>query len=445
MRPLIRPAFIFSLACTCLGASGCSSSGAVNGFLNSIGNLLGLPSEAQEVATYMRDWYWWRDQAPDVDVSEMSTAEEALEALRYKEKDRYSYVESASTYNAFFRAGTTVAFGISYRAEPDALVIRIVQANSPAAVAGLKRGDRITAIDEIAVTQLQTDGTLSAAFGESTAGVTRSFTVLSAGTPARTLSITKAEFNLQHVYAKQLSTPAGSAAGYLYLGAFTDQTRSQWREALQPMATNFTQRFVVDLRYNGGGTLNAAVQVGSSLAPMATDNQLFSKLSYNRFHTNSNLDFRFNAAERMTNPVRIAFIVDAGTCSASEALIQALKPFAQIALIGNTTCGKPVGFTPQLIADGEKVLNAVDFELSNATGETDYFDGLAPTCRASDDVSKLLGDASEAMTATALYWLDAGVCPVAAASSAPSSKSSASGAQVRRSAPRSTAEYFELY
>jgi carboxyl-terminal processing protease len=226
MRPIIRPAVVFSLTCACLGASGCSSSGAVNGFLNGIGYLLGLPNEAQEVAAYMREWYWWRDQAPQVDVSAMDTAEEALEALRYQPKDRYSYVESAATYNSFFRTGTTVAFGISYRAEPDALVIRSVQANSPAATAGLKRGDRITAIDTVTVTQLQTDGTLSAAFGESSVGVSRVFSVTGVGTAPRDVLVSKAEFSLQHAHAKQLSTPAGVKAGYVYLGAFTDQTRA---------------------------------------------------------------------------------------------------------------------------------------------------------------------------------------------------------------------------
>ncbi len=446
MRPFFRPAVVFSVACVTLSASGCSSSGAINGFLNSVELLLGLSNEVDEVRAYMRDWYWWRDQAPDADVSSLETAEQALEALRYQPKDRYSYVEKASTYNAFFRSGTSVAFGIAYRPEATALLIRNVQANSPAAAAGIKRGDQITAIDGVSIAQLSADNTLDTAFGESTPGVTRTFTVQSTGVAVRDVQIVKAEFALQHVKANQVSTPAGAAAGYLYLGAFTDQTNAQWRNALSPMVANNVQRFVVDLRYNGGGTLSSALQVASSLASPSAENQLFSKLSYNRYHSGSNYDFRFNGSERMAVPLRIAFIVDAGTCSASEALIQGLKPFGQIALIGNTTCGKPVGFTPQLIADGVKVLNAVDFELANASGETDYFDGLTPTCRATDDLSKPLGDPAEAMHAAALYWLDSGVCPVSASAASPASKSTTSpSTTAAQRRPRSTLEYFGIH
>jgi carboxyl-terminal processing protease len=446
MRPNFRPAVVFSVACFALGASGCSSSGAVNGFLSGIELLLGFSNEVEEVRAYMQDWYWWRDQAPQADVSSLETAEQALEALRYQAKDRYSYVEKASTYNAFFRSGTSVAFGIAYRPDPSSLVIRLIQANSPAAAAGLKRGDQITAIDAVSISQLTADMTLSAAFGASSVGVTRTFTVISPGSAARDVTIVKGEFALQHVLANQVSTPARANAGYLYLGAFTDQTNRQWRDALAPMVSNGVQRYVVDLRYNGGGTLSSALQVATSLAPQSADNQLFSKLSYNRFHSRSNYDFRFSAAERLANAIRIAFIVDAGTCSASEALIQGLKPFAEVALIGNTTCGKPVGFTPQLIADGEKVLNAVDFELANANGETDYFNGLTPTCRATDDLSKALGDPTEAMHAAALYWLDNGVCQVSASALGATSKSTNSApAPSPPWRPRSTLEYFGIH
>jgi carboxyl-terminal processing protease len=422
--------------------SGCG--GGANNPLSGIGNALGFgPTEAQEVKEYVDSWYWWLGLGPSADVSNLDTAEEALEVLRYKEKDRYSFVEKYAAYDSFFRAGTTVAFGITYRQDTDRVTIRLVQPGSPAEVAGLKRGDAITAIGGVTVTALIASNKLIDAFGPSEVGVQKTFTLergaIGAG-GATEVAVTKGQFNINHVIASgQQSMPSGEQAGYVYLGAFTDQTRAQWRAALQPLAASGITKYVVDLRYNGGGTLISSQQVASSLASPTADNQRYAKVTHNRLHTRSDTEYRFQSSERLVSALKIAFIVDKSTCSAAEALIQGLKPFAQIALIGATTCGKPVGFNPQLIADGDKVLNLVDFELSNSTNETDYFDGLAPTCTVADDLSKAIGSAQEGMNSAALYWLDTTTCPVAT-KSVPTSAS----ATLPFKAPRNLADYFSL-
>jgi len=100
------------------------------------------------------------------------------------------------------------------------------------------------------------------------------------------------------------------------------------------------------------------------------------------------------------------------TCSASELVINSLKPFAEVVQVGGTTCGKPVGFQAQSRCG--TTFNAVNFESVNANGQGRYWDGIAPQCAAGDDLSKALGDPAEALTATALAHADGADCTVAA-------------------------------
>ncbi len=79
-----------------------------------------------------------------------------------------------------------------------------------------------------------------------------------------------------------------------------------------------------------------------------------------------------------------------------------------VVVIGDTTYGKPVGQYGFTFCD--KVLAAVNFSVKNANQEGDYFDGIAPTCAASDDSSHQLGDPAEASFAEALTFIRTGAC-----------------------------------
>ncbi len=94
-------------------------------------------------------------------------------------------------------------------------------------------------------------------------------------------------------------------------------------------------------------------------------------------------------------------------------MIVGLDPHRTGTRIGETTCGKPVGFTPPTFQD--KVYSIVSFRLQNANGVTDYFDGLTPNCAVKDDGAGQLGSRDETLTAAALTYLDTGNCPASAA------------------------------
>ncbi len=94
-------------------------------------------------------------------------------------------------------------------------------------------------------------------------------------------------------------------------------------------------------------------------------------------------------------------ITTRGSASASEAIVNGLRPYMDVKVVGDTTYGKPVG---QYGFDFcEKVLYPVAFLVTNARGEADYFGGIPADCAAADDVDHALADPREASLAEALY------------------------------------------
>jgi len=83
--------------------------------------------------------------------------------------------------------------------------------------------------------------------------------------------------------------------------------------------------------------------------------------------------------------------------------------------IGDTSCGRPVGFSPVDDGCGE-TYSVVNFEVVNANNEGRYFNGLDAQCAVAEDFSKALGALDEPLLVTASNHADGIGCPVAATS-----------------------------
>ena len=123
---------------------------------------------------------------------------------------------------------------------------------------------------------------------------------------------------------------------------------------------------------------------------------------------------RFRPQPQSVAPVRIAFVTTGLTASASEIVINSLSPWAEVAIVGDDTLGKPVGQSAFDLSGCELRLRLIAFQFNNADGQGEYYDGLAGTlpfaCRADDDLAHAPGDPAEASTAEALAWLGSGAC-----------------------------------
>jgi hypothetical protein len=180
-------------------------------------------------------------------------------------------------------------------------------------------------------------------------------------------------------------------------------------EAFEALKSAGVTELVLDLRYNGGGLVDVAVHLASLIGGARTDGQVM----LNYVH-NDRLAAQYNKTTRFTNPPqalnlqRLVVITTRSSASASELVINSLRPFMPVTVIGDTTYGKPVGQYGLRFC--EKILYPVAFSIKNANLEGDFFDGIAADCTAADDYTRQLGDSNEASLAEALTFIRTGAC-----------------------------------
>jgi hypothetical protein len=375
------------------------------------------------LAAFMDDRYFWYalHPRPDPDDTTFDTIEKFFAALLYQggspefpSKDRWSFAQSSESFDQFFGEGKSLGYGISVAGlevagQPQApLRVRYVEPASPAA--GLvARGETIVSIDGKDASELIANNDFSlltpARVGDAIDLVIRDATGVE-----RKVSVTAAVFALTPVSVTQvLATPQGTRVGYVVLKDFISQSVAALDAAFAQFRAAGVRELVLDLRYNGGGLVSVADELASyAVAPAAVD-QPFAELIYNDKHQDSNKVWRFGAKAAALGLSRVHVLTGQRTCSASELVVNGLKPFVEVVQIGDTTCGKPFGFNPQ--AHCGTTFSAVEFESRNANGAGRYWDGLVPTCPAADDLDHALGDPAERLTAVALHHIDSGSCP----------------------------------
>jgi carboxyl-terminal processing protease len=236
----------------------------------------------------------------------------------------------------------------------------------------------------------------------------------------RTVDVSASIYALKPLSTSSIVTsPSGRKMGYLVLKDFIGQ-------ASQPMDSAFAQfqaagvnDVVLDLRYNGGGLISVATALSSYVAGSSRSGEVFTTLLHNDKHTGSNSVSRFTSYAASIGLSRVYVLAGQRTCSASELVVNGLRPYLDVVLIGDTTCGKPVGFEPA--SSCGTTFSAVNFEVANARNEGRYFDGFAPTCAIADDLDHALGDPNEHLLSTAQSYADTGSCGTLAGREKPQS------------------------
>lgn len=366
------------------------------------------------VVSTMADEYLWNSGLPAVvDVSAYDSPEATLVALR-NEADHWSYIQDSTAYDNYFQSGEVLRYGFlySYADNNTAFQVYNVETNSPMEAAGLLRGDKITAIGGYTVAQIIGDGEIAdLAFGESNDSTPVLFTFLRDGTE-QNLTVSKGSYTVDTVQTYQvLERPNGSKVGYLLFNAFLSTSYDRLKTAFAHFASEGVDELVVDLRYNGGGLVSTATHLGS-LIDRDLSARIFAKVVDNDPATASAAYFGYTE-ENSLDLQRVYFLTKGNTCSASELVINGLKPYTEVVTIGADTCGKPYGMLPYEFCD--KTLSLITYKFANANDESYENGGIAPTCQAEDDPSYPLGDENEASMAAALYYMENQECHSATA------------------------------
>jgi carboxyl-terminal processing protease len=379
----------------------------------------GVEAQKSYLQSYFDDWYLWYRVAPKPAPASHPDVNAFFDASLYTggtvgiPADRWSYFQTTEAFNQFFGDGATLGYGIfvaglEVKNQPDKpLLIRYVEARSPAAAAGLVRGDEIISLN----TTPKEDVIRSDDFSLLTptqAGQALSVTYRR-GNDVRTASLSAAVYNLSPVQPTQVLTSAtGRKVGYLMVKDMISQVNDPLATAFAQFAAQGVQELALDLRYNGGGLVSTGAWLASYVAGASAANQVYAQLVYNDKQSGNNFTQRFSQPANALGLRRVYVLTGQRTCSASEQLINGLKPFVDVVVVGDTTCGKPVGFLPRSYCGN--TYSVVNFDSRNARGEGAYYDGLTAQCTVADNPQQPLGQPGENLLATAMRHVDTGSC-----------------------------------
>ena len=296
-------------------------------------------------------------------------------------------------------------FSVFFRVEGD-LRVKLVERLSPAGLAGVERGWRITKINgNTNITISNADFIVNSVFYSPTS----TFTFVKPDGTSVDMTFNATTYPQQTVYLDSVYSIGGKTIGYMVMNSFLGDT-TEINGDLQRVMNNFGTKnvsdIVIDLRYNGGGYVTLQQKLAEYLAPSSTNGKLMMKETFNDKHQDYNTTLYFNKTGPL-NPDHVLFIVSQSTASASELLINNLKPYMTVKLVGpEPTDGKPVGFFP--ISAGDWYVFPVSFRSTNASNYGGYFDGFAPDAVTDDGLDKNWGDTSEACLAKSIKYITTG-------------------------------------
>lgn len=361
----------------------------------------------------MQDVYYWRSRVPlNLTLSSFPTPDSLLKFTKASPEDRFSTIiqDGVGYYNRLTMGTQSPIFGFgSAFVNPGVALITRVVSGSSAAQAGLKRGQRIISLDGAPVPAELTTWTQMI----SNLGATTTMVVENSDGSRRTASLMRTVFNEQVVPLVRTYTVAGKKVGYLIFTSFTQNAAGELGTAFASLKNESITELVLDLRYNGGGSVSTVGALCSNIASQLAGT-VYARLVYNnRYATANNQQFVMQSQPNGLALNRLFVITTPATASASEMTINALRPYITVKTVGTTSYGKPVGSNIVIHKKSGYMLLPISFAYTNALGQADFVNGFAPDIPAVDDLTRDFGDPQEASLKAALYYIETGRAPVA--------------------------------
>jgi len=429
---------------------------------------------------WIRSWshetYLWNNEIEDVDPNSIADKIDYFDVMKSNElsetgsgslKDDFHFSEPTEDYVDRRNSTATSGYGLRLTSlgprdangasiTPRDFRILYTEPDSPASAVqngqvNFPRGTKILEVDGADLVNGNDADTLNAGLFPALAGEEHTFTVEDVDGTVRTFTITSEDLSQAPVNRTEiLDTPTGKV-GYVLFNTFSPfESEASLNEAFTELENESIDDLVLDLRYNGGGLVVVAAQLGYMIAGGdRTEGKTASLLKYNDDAGNTNpttgnvvepfpfidkgVGFSLSTSTNLATVdlPRVFILTTGGTCSASELVINSLLGIDyEVVLIGDTTCGKPYGFSPT--DNCGETYYTIQFQSVNDKGFGDYSDGFSPAdstdafsekspgCTIGDDISKELGDPEEALLSAALYYRDNDSCPTTPSASAKS-------------------------
>lgn len=336
----------------------------------------------------MEEWYYWTQELPtNINTSDYSTNEELLDAIIFKPLDRFSYLTTQEAFNnAFVGKNAGHGFGFAFDAT-ERLYLTFVFDEAPAGLDGWKRGWEITDINGKAISEYKTSsGGYDFQFGPADPGITNTFTFKLPDGTSTTRTNVKTEYQSNSVLHQEVIDLSGTKVGYWVYNSFKatagqSPTKSlEVKESMEFFEAQGIDELIIDLRYNGGGSVAVAEQINNYLIQSSNSGKLMYTNKLNSLKTDLQKSVNFTKLGGL-NLTRLFFITSRGSASASELVINSLDPYFDIILVGDNTFGKPVGSFPlssynKTLKNNNVELVPITFATANSEGKAEYFDGF---------------------------------------------------------------------
>ncbi|MDA9843691.1 S41 family peptidase [Flavobacteriaceae bacterium] len=368
-------------------------------------------------------------------ISQNADPELFFDSLLHPE-DRFSwieedYVELENSLQGIY-ASNGVEFGLAYACQDCNEIVGYVKyilEDSDASNKNIKRGDYFTGVNGITLTVGNYRNLL---FGDELSYTLNMADSIDGNLVLNGINVelTKEEnFETNPIQiSKTIDTNAGKI-GYLMYNQFVADKSPQLNEVFGNFKSEGIIDLVVDLRYNGGGSVANCIELASMITGQF-NGEIFAKEKWN-----SKLDTYFEeryGAERLIERFvdvlsdgesinslslnRVFILTTSSSASASELLINSLSAYIDVVHIGEKTVGKNVGSITvydYIDNDGNKnpdhtyAMQPIVLKIANKDDFAEYTDGLEPNTAIDEEIKNLgiLGDPSEPLLATAISIL----------------------------------------
>ena len=355
-----------------------------------------------------------------------------FDALRVSPSiDRFSWIVDDYLELEGQLQGTTnnngVEFGLSYKSAGSTEIIgwvRYIIPNSNAATKDIKRGDVFYGVNG---TQLTTSNYQALLFGSNN-DYTLNMADINGGafTPnGKTVALTKTVLDENPILVNTVITSGSKKIGYLMYNGFYSNYDSKLNEAFGALKSQGITDLVLDLRYNGGGSVTTATYLASMITGSFTG-QVFAKQQWNDkiesyFAANAPNSLKDFFVDKIgstplnsVNMTKVYILTSRSSASASELVINGLKPYINVVQIGDVTVGKNVGsvtlydsptFGKQDRNPNHRyAMQPLVLKIVNSEGFGDYQSGLTPTFQQIEYINTLgvLGTTTEPLLNTAI-------------------------------------------
>ena len=359
-----------------------------------------LLGENRFIQLALRDEGFWPDELRPAQQDDLP-AWDYLCSIR-PVADRFSHIID-TTVNEDEDAGLSrMGLGIQWEFAGDSLGLLQVRRQSPAGVAGLVRGDRIQAINGLRVKELREQDALKKLFEKFQLGSVLSLDVQTVRGQQRKVALTVGTTTQDPPFSRIIPV-AGVNVGYLYLNGFSTAQMQGIEKFFKDFKKAGVNELVLDLRYNDGGSLGYASRLANLLAGQQLNGKLFARTVHSARYADRDRNLLFHRLPESLHLHRLVVLTTEDTCSASELMINGLKPHMPVYMVGATTCGKP--FSMEEIIIGKKSLMPVTARVVNSRGAGHYTTGIRPDIPARDDMTHALGDPREELLKTAVNVL----------------------------------------